>query len=450
MSYQDLLNTRLKELASSGYMSATEVAGAKDLFMRHHKGAPSPVEWSRVHALLDSDYRAYDSLPQLSGQSLTEAMQKIAVLKLNGGLGTSMGCKGPKTLISVKNNMSFLEIIVRQVSSINKKYGIDMPLLLMNSFNTESDTKDALSKIHLDKPVDIICFNQAHFPRIDAETLLPCTHITPDNQAYWYPPGHGDVLRSLISEGLVDKLINRGLEWIFISSGDNLGAVVDPQIVGYLANLKGIDFVSEQTAKTIRDVKGGVLIKYNGTIRLLETAQVPKDHIEEFCNIKKFKSFNVNSIWVRLEALKRLADAGTPIDLDIIVNPKVVEGKRVIQLEQAVGAGITFFKSEGLLVSRDRFIPVKKTCDLLTVQSDVYDLDSEYVLRACCPIPTVELCAPLEKMDTYCATFKSLPSLRGAETVKILSQCTIGPNVKFRGTCTVSEAKHLENCTLGQ
>lgn len=66
----------------------------------------------------------------------------------------------------------------------------------------------------------------------------------PDNQAYWYPPGHGDVLRSLISESLVDKLIARGVEWIFISSGDNLGAVVDPRIVGYLATLKGVDFVS--------------------------------------------------------------------------------------------------------------------------------------------------------------------------------------------------------------
>lgn len=149
-----------------------------------------------------------------------------------------MGCTGPKTLIPVKNQMSFLEIIVRQVSSINTKYGISMPLLLMNSFNTEKDTKAALAQIHLDKPVDITCFNQAHFPRLDAETLLPCTHITPDNQAYWYPPGHGDVLRSLISESLVDKLIARGVEWIFISSGDNLGAVVDPRIVGYLATLK--------------------------------------------------------------------------------------------------------------------------------------------------------------------------------------------------------------------
>lgn len=81
----------------------------------------------------------------------------------------------------------------------------------------------------------------------------------------------------------------------------------------------------EQTAKTIRDVKGGVLINYDGTTRLLETAQVPQEHMGEFCDITKFKSFNVNSIWVRLEALKRLADAGTPIDLDIIVNPKVVE-----------------------------------------------------------------------------------------------------------------------------
>jgi len=42
-------------------------------------------------------------------------LDKLVVLKLNGGLGTSMGCKGPKSAISVRDDLTFLDLTVQQI-----------------------------------------------------------------------------------------------------------------------------------------------------------------------------------------------------------------------------------------------------------------------------------------------------------------------------------------------
>ena len=42
-------------------------------------------------------------------------LDKLVVLKLNGGLGTSMGCTGPKSLIRVRNEHTFLDLTVQQI-----------------------------------------------------------------------------------------------------------------------------------------------------------------------------------------------------------------------------------------------------------------------------------------------------------------------------------------------
>jgi UTP--glucose-1-phosphate uridylyltransferase len=152
-------------------------------------------------------------------------LSKLAVLKLNGGLGTSMGCVGPKSAITVRDDLTFLDLTVRQIGALNKKYGVDVPLVLMNSFNTHADTEVILRKYH-GVNVRIEKFNQSRFPRVVKETLAPL----PKNFACdddWYPPGHGDLYTSLSRSGLLDKLLADGIEYLFVSNIDNLGAVVD-------------------------------------------------------------------------------------------------------------------------------------------------------------------------------------------------------------------------------
>ena len=80
----------------------------------------------------------YSSLACPSREEIKSMLDKLVVVKLNGGLGTSMGCKGPKSIIQVRSDLSFLDLTVQQIEHLNKTYDADVPLILMNSFNTDS------------------------------------------------------------------------------------------------------------------------------------------------------------------------------------------------------------------------------------------------------------------------------------------------------------------------
>ena len=93
---------------------------------------------------------------------------------------------------------------------------------------------------------------------------------------------------------------------MFISNIDNLGATVDVNILNFLAGEEAAskprcEFLMEVTDKTRADVKGGTLIQYEDKLRLLEIAQVPKDHLEDFKSVKTFKIFNTNNLWIKLD-----------------------------------------------------------------------------------------------------------------------------------------------------
>ncbi len=82
----------------------------------------------------------------------------------------------------------------------------------------------------------------------------------------------------------------------------------------------------EVTDKTRADVKGGTLINYEGKLRLLEVAQVPKEHEEDFKSVKKFNVFNTNNLWINLDSIQRIMQENT-LDMEIIVNPKSLGNK---------------------------------------------------------------------------------------------------------------------------
>lgn len=218
----------------------------------------------------------------------------------------------------------------------------------------------------------------------------------------WYPPGHGDFYESFQNSGLLKEFLAQGREYCFLSNIDNLGATVDLKILNKLLHEKAsngdsIEFVMEVTDKTRADVKGGTLIQYENKLRLLEIAQVPNEHLDDFKSVKTFKFFNTNNIWAKLAgkpyflmssdlhlnlfffpshtAIDRVLSHQT-LNMETIVNHKTLDsGVRIIQLETAVGAAMKCFDgSIGINVPRSRFLPVKKTSDLLLVMSNLYSL----------------------------------------------------------------------------
>ncbi|XP_034043641.1 UTP--glucose-1-phosphate uridylyltransferase-like isoform X2 [Thalassophryne amazonica] len=450
--HEELMHRELEALLTSGAKPDTEISrkdfeGFKGLFHRFLEVKGPAVNWDKINRPPEDWIQLYENI-KVKGlpSNITASLNKLAVVKLNGGLGTSMGCKGPKSLISVRNENTFLDLTVQQIEHLNKTYDADVPLVLMNSFNTNEDTRKILQKYKHHR-VKIHTFNQSRYPRINKESLLPIATslgLGGENAEAWYPPGHGDIYASFSNSGLLEKLIAEGKEYIFVSNIDNLGATVDLFIVHHLMSQpadRHCEFIMEVTDKTRADVKGGTLIQYEDHLRLLEIAQVPKAHVDEFKSVTKFKIFNTNNLWISLLAMKRLHNNG--MDLEIIVNHKTLDGGlNVIQLETAVGAAIKSFNNAmGINVPRSRFLPVKTTSDLLLVMSNLYSMDAGSLTmstkREFPTTPHVKLGSSFTKVQDYLTRFENIPDMLELDHLTVSGDVTFGKNVSLKGTVII-------------
>ncbi|KAJ1674334.1 UTP-glucose-1-phosphate uridylyltransferase [Spiromyces aspiralis] len=398
------------------------------------------LDWNKVRSPKPEDVLIYQSMPKKELAEVAPLLDKLAVLKLNGGLGTTMGCVGPKSAIEVRDGQTFLDLTVQQIEHLNTVANTDVPLILMNSFNTDEDTSKIVQKYNAHN-VSILTFNQSRYPRIKADSLLPLPRSYENVPGTWYPPGHGDLYESFANSGLLDQLLAEGKEWVFVSNVDNLGATVDPVILNHLAE-SGAEFIMEVTDKTKADIKGGTLIDYDGQVRLLEIAQVPKAHVDDFKRVKKFKIFNTNNLWISLKAMKRLVEA-RELNLDLIVNNKTTDdGTPVIQLETAVGAAIKHFKgAHGINVPRFRFLPVKSTSDLFLVTSDLYTLENGQLRmnpkRTFQTVPIVKLGDHFKKVNDYLARFKTPPQILELDHLTVTGDVVFGADVELKGTVII-------------
>ncbi|KAG5227410.1 UTP--glucose-1-phosphate uridylyltransferase [Salix suchowensis] len=429
-------------VANLNQISESEKTGFVSLVSRYLSGEAQQVEWSKIQTPTDEVVVPYDTLAPTpeDPEETRKLLDKLVVLKLNGGLGTTMGCTGPKSVIEVRNGLTFLDLIVIQIENLNKKYGCSVPLLLMNSFNTHDDTQKIIEK-YSNSNIEIHTFNQSQYPRIVVDDFVPLPSKGHTDKDGWYPPGHGDVFPSLKNSGKLDALLSKGKEYVFVANSDNLGAVVDLKILNHLIRNKN-EYCMEVTPKTLADVKGGTLISYEGKVQLLEIAQVPDQHVNEFKSIEKFKIFNTNNLWVNLKAIKRLVEADA-LKMEIIPNPKEVDGVKVLQLETAAGAAIRFFDHAiGINVPRSRFLPVKATSDLLLVQSDLYTLVDGFVIRnpaRTIPAnPSIELGPEFKKVASFLSRFKSIPSIIELDSLKVAGDVWFGVGITLKGKVSIA------------
>jgi UTP--glucose-1-phosphate uridylyltransferase len=305
-----------------------------------------------------------------------DALGKTAVIKLNGGLGTSMGMTRPKSLLEAKDGLTFLDVIVRQADHLG------VPLVLMNSFATSDDTKRYLAEHHPD--ADVQEFLQNKEPKLLVDDLTPATWPD-DPELEWAPPGHGDLYVALQGSGMLQTLLDRGHEAAFVSNSDNLGAVLDPAILHAFLD-SGAPFLMEVVPRTKADRKGGHLARrrYDGQLVLRESAQTPEEDVEASQDVDRHRYSNTNNLWVNLVSLDAvLREREGLLGLPIIVNRKTVDpsdehAPEVFQLETAMGAAISVFEgAQAIEVSRQRFAPVKTTNDLLLLRSDFYRLTDD-------------------------------------------------------------------------
>jgi UTP--glucose-1-phosphate uridylyltransferase len=399
-----------------------------------------------------ADLPRLEELPEPAPGLARDVLDRLVIVKLDGGLGTSMGLSGPKSLLEVKPGTSFLDVIATQVLALRERHGARLPLVLMNSAITRDPSLNYLRRYDgLRVPGVPLDFLQGREPKIRADDLQP-VQWPADPELEWCPPGHGDIYTALAASGTLDTLLGAGLRYAFVSNSDNLGALADVRIAAWLA-AEQVPFALEAVRGTLADRKGGHLARYRGRVVLRETAQVP-DGDTSFTDVERWRWYNTNNIWIDLRALKDLqaADPAAPA-LPLIVNRETVDPRDpastpVIQLESAMGAAIGSIPgARAIHVPRSRFAPVKTTDDLLVVRSDAYQLTGDGQLT-----PSFDGPGPVATLDKdfykLLSDFEQrfpagVPSLRRCRRFDVDGDVTFGADVTAVGDVRVTGPRHV-------
>ncbi|MFZ2502847.1 MAG: UTP--glucose-1-phosphate uridylyltransferase [Nocardioides sp.] len=390
-----------------------------------------------------------------------DALRGTAIIKLNGGLGTSMGMDRAKSLLCVRRGLSFLDIIARQVLHLRKRYNAPLPLLFMNSFRTSADTMAALARydgLAVDGlPLE---FLQNKEPRLLVDGLVPVSHPK-DPDLEWCPPGHGDLFTVLHSSGLIERLLELGFRRVFVSNSDNLGATPDPRVAGWFAE-SGAPFAIEAVERTMSDRKGGHFArrKADGRIVLRESAQTLPQDQAALADLTRHRFCSTNNLWFDLAAMRdallaRRGILGLPMIRNVKpVDPADATTPPVVQIETAMGAAIEIFDGAVTIeVGRDRFVPVKTTNDLLVLRSDVYDLGRDFVLdQVADEVPFIDLdkrfYAVVGDFDRRFG--QGAPSLKGASSLRIAGDYTFGEEVTVVGDVALADSGKPQRVATGE
>ena len=446
-------------LAQQKMIAAGVASQAIDVFSHYYRqleqGVTGVIGEDSIEPLTDPDL--LDSVA-ISDEDAAAALAKTVIIKLNGGLGTSMGMDKAKSLLPVRGGKSFLDIIVEQVVSARQTYGAKLPLIFMNSFRTQDDTLAALSR-YPDLEVDGLGldFLQNSEPKLRVDDLTP-VEWPADPTLEWCPPGHGDLYTALLASGVLERLVAAGYRYASVSNSDNLGAAPNARIAGWFA-ASGAPYAAEICRRTAADRKGGHLAirKADQQLILRDTAQTSAEEMHYFTDEFRHPYFHTNNLWFDLELLaKTLAERNGVLGLPLIKNAKTVDpadssSTPVIQIESAMGAAIEVFEGATAIgVGRERFLPVKTTNDLLLLQSDVYEVGADGLLsRVADPAPLVDLDGKYYKtIGKFAERFPAgAPSLKQATSLTVRGDWVFEDAVVVTGAVTLADPG--ERATVG-
>jgi UTP--glucose-1-phosphate uridylyltransferase len=401
-------------------------------------GATGLIDDQSIHPPGPDEVVTAESLAAYTAQGVNALGQAVRIT-LNGGLGTSMGLTGPKSLIPVKNHLTFLDVIMGQA----ERTGVRQ--VFMNSFSTHAATLQALAAMGSSKPP--LLFLQNKFPKILRADFEPAADPANPELA-WNPPGHGDVYTALHASGTLARLRLEGYRYALICNSDNLGANLDPALLGYFVE-KRLPFMMEVARRTPADAKGGHLaVNAQGGLILRESAQFPPH--SDGGDIRRYAYFNTNNLWINLQTLQALIERQRVFKLPLILNPKTLnprdpQSPAVYQVESAMGAAIALFEgAQAVLVPRLRFLPVKKCNDLMVLRSDCYRLNDRFDLEA---HPALKETGPrivldprfYDHLDRFDARFPhGVPGLRECLALTVRGDVHFGANVRIQGRVTIS------------
>jgi UTP--glucose-1-phosphate uridylyltransferase len=276
------------------------------------------------------------------------ARGELAFCTMAGGMATRMGGI-VKALAEAWNGHSFLDLRLGENASASKRAGRAIPLWLM----TSEATHDALAAALKAKgaPAHVGLFMQNLSLRLNPDGTLflddagePSIHAT----------GHGDLVDALRRSQLLDKFVAKGGKYVWITNIDNLGASIDPVLLGMFIAASGTGAVQVQGEMCRKEGdKGGIPVHAEGCLQVVEEFRLPKGFDPTTVNV-----FNTNTFLVRAEPLLRHPFTWTYFEVE-----KKVDGRPAIQFERLIQEITAHLPSTYVEVGRDgaesRFLPVK-------------------------------------------------------------------------------------------
>ena len=310
-------------------------------------------------AALPPGGRDADELARLGTEAIAKG--QLGLLVLNGGMATRFGgvVKGVVPVLGPQR--SFLGLVVEDARRLEQATGGRVPIHLMNSFAT-----DAATRAHFDAHGQFGAADDRirHFTQFVALRMQRGGELfrLANGDVSPYGPGHGDLTPAFRSSGLLQRFRQAGGRYLLVRNVDNLGARIDPTILGH--HIRTRRPVTVELAPKHKGDVGGAPYLYQGRTQLIEGLRFPPGFDPDVVDV-----FNTNTLWLDADAIDR------DFDLGWYHVEKSVEGQKAVQVEHLVGELTAHLPTNFLRVGRTgpntRFLPVKTPEDLTAIRSQI-------------------------------------------------------------------------------
>ena len=276
---------------------------------------------------------------------------KVALCVLAGGMATRMGGV-VKALVEAVPGHTFLDLRLAEQRALAALSGRKVPLWLMTSEATRGPIEAALGAHH--DGVEVAVFEQCVAPRLTPEGNL---FREDDGDYSIYATGHGDLPEALRESGLLRRfLADRGGGYVWMTNLDNLGATVDPAMLGWMAENEA-PLMVEVVDKVGTD-RGGVPVRWNDKRIIAEEFRLPLS-----LDANAIRVFNTNTFLCDAARLESLI-----FDFTFVEVEKQVQGRKAVQFERLLGEITVGIEPVFMRVPREgvasRFLPVKDNDEL--------------------------------------------------------------------------------------
>jgi UTP--glucose-1-phosphate uridylyltransferase len=351
--YDAELQRRWQQDVAAGRLSKETNAVTGDLL------APPP---GTVRKLPGASTKAVRELDRLGREAIVQG--QLGVVVLNGGMATRFGGVVKGVVPVLGKDRSFLGLAVEDARRAEQAGGGRVPLFLMNSFATDVATKAHFAEHgHFGWSPDRV----EHFTQFVALRMTRRGDLfrTADGGISPYGPGHGDFAAAFRRSGALRRFLDAGGRYLLVRNVDNLGARIDPVILGHHVK-SGSDVTVELAPKWPEDV-GGSPFAYLGRTQLIEQIRYPEGFDASIVDV-----FNTNTFTFSAGALDR------DFDLGWYYVEKTVDEKKAVQVEHLIGELTAHLSTNFLQVRRSgrgtRFLPIKAPDDLQAARDEIAEM----------------------------------------------------------------------------